>query len=118
MYFEGGHFDASGDLVVTQPHPYCSILYARHADADALIPLDVLLHTPKAEFLADNERTYSQSCMFIHYLVDEHPGVLEGLVQRINAQQIATNDDLVAALISATGLAIEEMETRLRRYVP
>ena len=116
MYFEGGHFDASGNLVVTQPDPYCSILYARHTDA--LIPLDVLLHTPKAEFLADNERTYSQSCMFIHYLVDEHPGVLEGLVQRINAQEIASNDDLVAALISATGLAIEEMETLFRRYVP
>ena len=116
MYFEGGEFDASGDLVVQEPLGYCTILYDRAADAGALIPLRTLLHTPKLDFLADNERTYSQSCMFVHYLVNEHPGVLEELVARINRRDFASNDDLVAALVSATGTGIDELEARFRRY--
>ena len=116
MYFEGGEFDASGDLVVTESLGYCTILYDRAADAGALIPLRTLLHTPKLDFLADNERTYSQSCMFVHYLVNEHPGVLEELVARINRRDFASNDDLVAALVSGTGIGIDELEARFRRY--
>ena len=116
MYFESGEFDASGDLVVTEPQGYCTILYDRAADAGALIPLRTLLHTPKLDFLADNERTYSQSCMFVHYLVNEHPGVLEELVARINRRDFASNDDLVAALVSATGIGIDDLEARFRRY--
>ena len=116
MYFESGEFDASGDLVVTEPLGYCTILYDRAADAGALIPLRTLLHTPKLDFLADNERTYSQSCMFVHYLVNEHPGVLEELVARINRRDFVSNDDLVAALVSGTGIGIDELEVRFRRY--
>ena len=116
MYYEGGEFDTSGDLVVAEPHSYCTILYGRSADAGTLIPLGSLLRTPKQEFLADNERTYSQSCMFVHYLVNEHPGVLEGLVASINGREFASNDDLLAALMALTGLDTDDLEAGLRRY--
>ena len=116
MYFEGGQFDASGDLVVTEPLDYCTALYARDMAAGALIALDSLLWTPKRDFLANNESTYSQSCMFVHYLADEHPGVLDGLVARINRRAIDSNDDLVATLLSLTQLSINGLEDGLRRY--
>ena len=40
MYFEGGEFHSSGELVVSQPHDYCTTLYDRAVKANNLIRLN------------------------------------------------------------------------------
>ena len=47
------------------------------------------------EFLADNERDYSQSCMLFHYLEARHAGVLKSIIDRINSGAITSNDRLI-----------------------
>ena len=108
MYFEGGAF--GGSLRVPAPLPYCTILFQRFDREGRLMPIEQLLRLAKKDFLADNERTYSQSCMLFDYLERHEPGVLYALIHRINAGQITSNDELIAALLELTGMSVSELE--------
>ncbi len=110
MYFEGGQFSDDGSLRVPGPLSYCTTLFRRYDQQHDLIPLDSLLYLEKAGFLADNERTYSQSCMLFHYLEQREPGVRDALIDRINAGRFSSNEDLVAALLELTSKTILELE--------
>ena len=74
------------------------------------MPLGQLLRLAKGDFLADNWRTYSQSCMLFDYLERHEPGVLHALIQRINTGRIASNDELIAALLELAGKSVSELE--------
>jgi hypothetical protein len=114
MYFEGGAFD--GSLRVPAPLPYCTILFQRFDREGRLMPLEQLLRLAKIDFLADNERTYSQSCMLFDYLERREPGVLYGLIDRINTGRITSNDHLIAALLELTGKLVSELEEAYESY--
>ena len=114
MYFEGGAFN--GSLRVPAPLPYCTDLFQRHDQQGRLIPLGQLLRLAKVDFLADNLRTYSQSCMLFDYLERREPGVLYALINRINASQVTSNDELIAALLELTGKSASELEEAYESY--
>lgn len=117
MYFESGVFDSSGDLIVSEPLQYCTQLYASAAAQGELIPLRRLMSMTKAEFLADNENTYSQSCMLIRYLADGHPGVLDELIERLNSGAVVSNAQLVTALLHLVGQDTEQLEASIRAWM-
>ena len=116
MYFEGGGFTEDGSLRVPAPLQYCTDLFQRYDQQDRLIPLGQLLRLAKVDFLADNLRTYSQSCMLFDYLERHDPGVLYTLINRINAGQVASNDELIAALLELTGKSVSELEEAYESY--
>ena len=116
MYFESGKFNDNGTLIVTQPAPFCTDLYRRYRSEDRLIPLEALANTPKPEFLADAERRYSQSCIFFHYLNNEHPNVLPGMIDRINRGEVKTNPDLISVLTSLTGMSLAKLDTAYKKF--
>ena len=113
MYFEGGVFN--GSLRVPEPIGYCTILFDRFDRQDRLMPLGELIHLGGDAFLAD-DRTYALSCMLFHYLERYHPGVLYSLIERINSKQIATNEQLVTALLELTGKSVSELEEAYESY--
>lgn len=116
MYFESGKFNDNGDLIVTEPAPFCTYFFRKHRSANRLIPLEELFLTPKPEFLADPERTYSQSCMFFHYLQDKHPSALAQIISRINDGKIKTNKDLLSILTSLTGMDTDKLDTAYKQF--
>ena len=108
MYFEGGMF--SGSLRMSTPVPYCTDLFQRYDQQVRLMPLAQLFRLSRDAFLADPERTYSQSCMLFDYLEKREPGVLYALIYRINSGQIVSNDQLIAALLELTGKSVSQLE--------
>jgi hypothetical protein len=116
MYFEGGSFDAGGTLQVREPHPYCTTNFRTYDRRHELVPLERLVRLPRDEFLAAPLQTYSQSCMLFHYLQDRHPGVVPGLIERINSGGITSNEQLVASLLSLTGQPIAQLEAAYESY--
>ncbi len=114
MYFEAGVFN--GSLRVPTPLPYCTILFQRYDQQARLMPLAQLLRLGSDDFLADNERTYSQSCMLFNYLEKREPGVLYALIYRINSGEIFSNDELIAALLDLTGKSVSELEEAYLSY--
>ena len=80
------------------------------------MPLGQLLRLGRGAYLEDNWRTYSQSCMLFDYLERHEPGVLYALIQRINAGRIASNDELIAALLELTGKSVSELEKAYESY--
>ena len=58
----------------------------------------------------DPRETYAPPCMLFNYLENHEPGVLYAVIDRINSQQIVTNDHLVAALLELTGKSVNELE--------
>ncbi|MDE0073932.1 MAG: Ig-like domain-containing protein [Gammaproteobacteria bacterium] len=116
MYFEGGVFTDGGSLRVPAPYSWCNVLFQRFDREDRLMSLGQLLRLSGDAFLADNWRTYSQSCMLFDYLERHEPGVLYALIQRINAGQIASNDQLIAALLELTGNTVNELEEAYESY--
>ena len=108
MYFEGGVF--SGSLRMSTPVPYCTDLFQRYDHQARLMPLAQLLRLSRDAFLADPERTYSQSCMLFDYLEKHEPGVLYALIYRINSDQIVSNDQLITALLELTGKSVSQLE--------
>jgi len=116
MYFEGGIFMADGSLEVSEPHPYCTSLFQKYDQQNALIPLNELIHLSKAAFLADAERTYSQSCMVFNYLQNQEAGTMERLIQGINSGAITSNDQLIELLLVSTGKSAEEIEESYEIY--
>ena len=110
MYFEGGVFEDRRSLRILEPLGYCTQLFRRFDEERSLIPLAQLLHLRAVDFHADNERSYSQSCMLFHYLEKWEPGVLYALIHRINSGEIAVNDQLVAALLELTGKSVSELD--------
>ena len=116
MYFEGGVFTDDGSLRVPTPLPFCTDLFRRFDREDRLMPLGQLLRLGRDAFLEDNWRTYSQSCMLFDYLERHEPGVLYSLIHRINAGQVASNDELIAALLELTGKSVSELEEAYESY--
>ena len=116
MYFEGGAFTEEGSLRVPSPLPYCTDLFHRYDQEARLLPLAQLLRLEKDAFLADNERTHSQSCMLLHYTERREPGVLYALINRINTGQVTSNDELIAALLELTGKSVSELEEAYESY--
>lgn len=80
------------------------------------MPLEELFRLSRDEYLADNWRTYSQSCMLFDYLERHEPGVLYALIHRINAGQVTSNDELIAALLELTGRSVNELEGAYESY--
>ena len=117
MYFESGVFDSSGDLVVSEPLRYCTLLYESAVARGELIPLERLMSMTSEEFLADNENTYSQSCMLFHLLADEHPGALDGLIEQVNSGVVASNEQLVASLLAFVAQDTEQLEASFRKWM-
>ena len=116
MYFEGGVFMSDGSLEVFEPHPYCTSLFQKYDQQNALIPLNELIHLSKAAFLADAERSYSQSCMVFNYLQNQEAGTMERLIQGINSGAITSNDQLIELLLVSTGKSAEEIEESYETY--
>ena len=116
MYFESGVFTEANSLTVPTPFSWCTILFRRSDREGGLIPLGQLLRLAKLDFLADNWRTYSQSCMLFDYLERHEPGVLYALINRINVGRIATNEELIAALLELTGQSVGELEEAYEAY--
>lgn len=116
MYFEGGVFRPDGSLEVREPHSYCTALFQKYDQQSALIPLHELVHLPKADFLADAERSYSQSCMVFNYLQSHESGVLGRLIEGINSGAITSNDQLIELLLVSTEKSIEEIEKSYEEY--
>ena len=110
MYFEGGMFEDQGSLRIPAPQPYCTERFRQFNEQDRLLPLAQLLWRKADSFHADNVRSYSQSCMLIYYLEKREPGALYALIDLINAGEIITNDDLVAALLELKGKSIAALE--------
>ena len=61
-------------------------------------------------YLADPERTYSQSCMLFDHLEKRQPDALYALIYRINSDQIVSNDQPITALLELTGKSVRELE--------
>lgn len=116
MYFESGVFTEANSLTIPTPFSWCTILFRRSDREGGLIPLGQLLRLAKLDFLADNWRTYSQSCMLFDYLERHEPGVLYALINRINVGRIATNEELIAALLELTGQSVGELEVAYEAY--
>ena len=116
MYYEGGVFTDGGSLRVPAPFSWCTELFQRFDREDRLMPLGQLLRLGRGAYLEDNWRTYSQSCMLFDYLERHEPGVLYALIQRINARRIASNDELIAALLELTGKSVSELEKAYESY--
>ncbi|MDE2803838.1 MAG: Ig-like domain-containing protein [Gemmatimonadota bacterium] len=116
MYFEGGVFTDARSLRVPAPFSWCTDLFQRFDREDRLLPLGQLLRLSRNAFLEDNWRTYSQSCMLFDYLERHEPGVLYSLISRINARQVASNDELIAALLELTGKSVSELEEVYESY--
>ena len=109
MYWEGGVFTDDGSLKVPEPAPYCTYWIQRADQEDALIPLGELINLGDA-YYSDPRETYAPPCMLFNYLENHEPGVLYAVIDRINSQQIVTNDHLVAALLELTGKSVNELE--------
>lgn len=109
MYYEGGTFRADGSLVVTAPWSYCTTFFRRDSP-NRIHPLNTLIRMSKSAFLADSERTYSQSCMFFNYLQTREPRVLPGLIDGINTGRIRSNDQLIEQMLSIAGKSLAELE--------
>lgn len=116
MYFEGGIFMPDGSHEVPKPHPYCTSLFQKYDEQSALIPLYELVHLPKDAFLADAERSYSQSCMLFIYLQSDESGILGQLIEGINSGAITSNDQLIELLLVSTGKSIEEIDESYEAY--
>ncbi len=114
MYFEGGVF--RGSLRVPAPFSWCTGLFQRYDQQSRLMPLAQLLRLSRDAFLADSLRTYSQSCMLFDYLERRELGVLYALIHRINAGQVTSNDELIAALLELTGKSVSELEEAYESY--
>jgi hypothetical protein len=115
MYFEGGSFRPDGSLFVPGPLSYCTILFRRY-DPRGIFPLNTLIRMSKSGFLADAERTYSQSCMFFSYLQAREPVVLPGLIDGINTGRIRSNDQLIDQMISIAGKSLSALEGSYLTY--
>jgi len=116
MYLEGGIFMPGGPLEVPEPHSYCTTLFQKYDQQSALIPLYELVHLPKADFLADAERSYSQSCILFNYLQGHESEVLERLIEGINSGAITSNDQLIELLLVSTEKSMEEIEESYEVY--
>ena len=116
MYFESGRFGGDGSLTVPRPLPFCTSLFGSNDQQGRLIPLDQLLSLPGTDFLADNERTYSQSCMLFNYLENRESGVLSALIGRINSGGFSSNSQLIATLLDLTGKSVNELEEAYEDY--
>ena len=109
MYWEGGVFTDEGSLTVPVPAPYCTNEFQRADQEGTLIPLGELINLGDAFYL-DPRETYAPPCMLFNYLEHHEPGVLYAVIDRINSEQIVTNDQLVAALLELTGKSVSELE--------
>ncbi len=108
MYFEGGVFTDDGSLRVPEPAPYCPWVFdVRDREGDLM---------PLGELLGVDETSYSQSCMLFNYLERHEPGVLYGLIYRLNSDQISSNEQLVTALLALTGKSVSELEEAYVSY--
>jgi hypothetical protein len=116
MYFEAGVFTDEGSLRVPVPYSWCTDLFQRFDREGSLMPLAELLRLSRDAYLADNWRTYSQSCMLFDYLERHEPGVLYALIHRINAGEVTSNDELIAALLELTGTSVDELEEAYETY--
>ena len=116
MYFEGGTFNATDQLIVTQPASYCTYGFHFYRNQGTLLPLATLVTTAKSPFLADALRTYSQSCMFFFYLMRNHASVMESLFERLGDQTIRDNAEVLAFTQSQTGLTLAQLETAYEQY--
>jgi uncharacterized protein YjdB len=116
MYYEGGVFTDEGSLRVPVPFSWCTDLFQRFDREGSLMPLEELFRLSRDAYLADNWRTYSQSCMLFDYLERHEPGVLYALIHRINAGQITSNDELIAALLELIGKSAADLEEAYEAY--
>ena len=116
MYYEGGVFMDDGSLRVAVPFSWCTSLFQRYNRQERLMPLGELLRLSRDAFLADNWRTYSQSCMLFDYVERHEPGVLYALIQLINAGLVNSNDELITSLLELTGKSISELEEAYESY--
>lgn len=116
MYFEAGAFTDEGSLRVPVPFSWCTDLFRRFDREGSLMPLEELFRLSRDEYLADNWRTYSQSCMLFDYLERHEPGVLYALIDQINAGEVTSNEELIAALLELTGRSVNELEEAYESY--
>ena len=116
MYFEAGVFASDGSLAVPRPDAYCTTLFRRYDQQGRLIPLAQLLRLPKAAFLADNERTYSQSCMLINHLQGRDGGFLRAVVEGINSGAITSNEQLIQRVLERSGQSLEQLQSAYEAY--
>ena len=114
MYWEGGVFTDDGSLRVS-PLPWCTGGFDEADRQGDLIPLAELLLLGDA-FYPDPRATYPQSCMLFNYLEQHEAGVLYALINRINSGQIASNDQLITALLDLTGKTVIELEKAYESY--
>ena len=116
MYFEGGVFGADGALAASRPLEYCTSFFAQNDSQGRLRTLNDLMRLPKAAFLSDNERSYSQSCILFHYLEAREPGVMRALIDAINSGRVRSNDRLIETVLQLTGKSSEALNEAYRAY--
>lgn len=116
MYFEGGTFNATDQLIVNQPASYCTYWFHHYRNQGTLLPLATLVTTSKSPFLADASRTYSQSCMFFFYLMRNHASVMESLFERLSDQTIRDNAAVLDFMQSQTGMTLAQLATAYEEY--
>ena len=114
MFWESGELDGSGELVVRAPLPYLRDGLRRFQSS--LLPLDRLVTMSKPDFYGHAEpvRVYSQSGMFVFYLMQRHPEVMRRVFDALNAGSVRSNAQLLALIEAATGLTLAALD---RAYV-
>jgi hypothetical protein len=114
MFWESGHFDAKGELVVTTPLPYLHDGIRRYRGS--LLPLEQLVGLERREFYGHPEpvRVYAQAGMLVFYLMQRQPTAMDRAFAAINAGSIRTNEQLVSLILAESGLTLAELD---RAYV-
>ena len=110
MYWESGAMDASGELVVRTPLPYLRDGFRRFQGS--LLPLERLLKMSRSEFYghAQPVQVYSQSGMFVFYMMQTHPAVMRSVFAALNDRTVANNDQLLALIVKLTGLTLAKLD--------
>jgi len=122
MYFESGSFNAQGAFVDTLPLPY--LRSGIRAYRNALIPLDTVMRLSRDRFygavetgdVAFTVKTYSESGMFVSYMMRLYPAVLNDLVASFKSGLNRTNDQVIQFIVNRTGQSINQLESAYLSY--
>ena len=112
MYWESGVMDDQANLTVTEPLQYLETAFTRFHSEGALIPLEELVNMDRDTFYGHSEptRVYGQAGMFIFYLMDNHPTLMDSLFAQINQGVVSNNEDLKNFLLDGTSLSWSQLE--------
>jgi hypothetical protein len=117
MYWESGVFDHVGQLQVALPLPYLTTHFRQWYNAGQLVPLATLLTMPRLTFYgSEPTKVYSQSGMFVYFLMKNYSAVMAELFNRLNNRTIANNVQVIAFLTGQTGLTVAQMEAAYIAY--